>query len=117
MLRNIRTLHPLPTHRPPHPLPQVNSSCVQSNNDMAEILVGDVLFRRYVVMFDLTLPHNVMLGFGLRNRAYTLGSSHAVVTKHAVAKVSSDGSGVPANYPGPPLATDTVAILNKRNTQ
>ncbi len=95
----------------------LNSSCVQSNSGMTEVLVGDVLFRRYVVLFDLTVPHQVMLGFGLRNRSYALGTSHAVVTKHAVAKISKDGQGVPGHYPGPPLATDTVAILNMRNTQ
>jgi hypothetical protein len=96
---------------------QINSSCVQSNDDMTEVLVGDVLFRRYVVLFDLTLPHQVMLGFGLRNRSYSLGLSHAVISKHAVAKVTSDGAGVPRNYPGPPLATDTVSISNRLNTQ
>jgi hypothetical protein len=95
----------------------LNSSCVQSNGDMGEVLVGDVLFRRYVVLFDLTMPHKVALGFGLRNRSYTLGTSHAVVTKHAVAKVSTDGQGFPSNYPGPPLATDIVSIQNKHNTQ
>ncbi len=98
---------------------QQNSSCVQSNNGMAELLVGDVLFRRYVVLFDLTLPHQIMLGFGLRNRSYTIGTSHAVVTKHAVTKISKEerGKSIPAHYPGPPLATDTVSIFNRRNTQ
>jgi hypothetical protein len=90
---------------------------VQNNGDMGEVLVGDVLFRRYVVLFDLTMPHQVALGFGLRNRSYTLGTSHAVVTKHAVAKVSTDSQGFPSNYPGPPLATDIVSIQNKHNTQ
>jgi hypothetical protein len=96
---------------------RLNSSCVQSNENMNEVLVGDVLFRRYVVLFDLTMPHQVMLGFGLRDRSYTLGTSHPVVTKHAVAKVSKDGQGIPPSYPGPPLATDIVSIQNKRNTQ
>ncbi len=96
---------------------QLNSSCVQMNSDMSEILVGDVLFRRYVVLFDLTMPHKVMLGFGLRNLSYVLGTSHAVVTKHAVTKRSAEGAGVPPDYPGPPIATDTVVIQNKRNTQ
>jgi hypothetical protein len=96
---------------------RLNSSCVQMNSDMTEILVGDVLFRRYVVLFDLTLPHQVMLGFGLRNLSYALGSSHAVVSKHPIAKISKDGSDVPPAYAGPPIASDTVSILNKRNTQ
>jgi hypothetical protein len=112
---------------------RLNSSCVQMNSDMTEVLVGDVLFRRYVVLFDLTLPHQVMLGFGLRNVSYALnssiffllksisryalGSSHPVVSKHAVAKVSQDGVDVPQGYAGPPIASDTVPILNKRNTQ
>ncbi len=47
-------------------LSQANKACVQSTpKGFPGILVGDVLFRRYVVQFDLTNPQQVRAASGV----------------------------------------------------
>jgi hypothetical protein len=60
-----------------------NQSCVQkAPTGFGGILVGDVLFRRYVVLFDLRhYPESVVIGIGKQNPKYTVATKHDSVTK------------------------------------
>ncbi|EKX44705.1 hypothetical protein GUITHDRAFT_109483 [Guillardia theta CCMP2712] len=60
-----------------------DQSCVQRMpGGMPMVLVGDVLFRRYVVMFDLsTFPGPVTIGIGKRNPNYKLATKHETISK------------------------------------
>jgi len=97
-----------------------NQSCVQrSPPGFNGILVGDVLFRRYVVMFDLTaFPERVLIGIGKRKAGYQLGAPHPVINKMAAVKVAGKPGGeqVAAKYKAP-KATDRIAIWNQEETQ
>lgn len=65
-----------------------DQSCVQRMpGGMPMVLIGDVLFRRYVVMFDLTtFPGPVTIGIAKRNPNYKLSSKHEYVSKLAAKK-------------------------------
>jgi hypothetical protein len=99
-----------------------NQSCIQKTPaGFNGILVGDVIFRKYVVMFDLTMyPSQVMLGIGRRNPAYKAGTSHPIVKKLAAAKQVGMHGPLPEiggkKYEAP-LATDVVGVYNKMETQ
>lgn len=99
-----------------------NQSCIQKTPaGFNGILVGDVIFRKYVVMFDLTMyPSQVMLGIGRRNPAYEAGSSHPIVKKVAASKQVGMHGPLPEiggkKYVAP-IATDVVGVYNKMETQ
>jgi hypothetical protein len=99
-----------------------NQSCIQKTPaGFNGILVGDVIFRKYVVMFDLTMyPSQVMLGIGRRNPAYQAGSSHPIVKKVAASKQVGMHGPLPEiggkKYVAP-IATDVVGVYNKMETQ
>jgi hypothetical protein len=99
-----------------------NQSCIQKTPaGFNGILVGDVIFRKYVVMFDLTMyPSQVMLGIGRRNPDYKAGTSHPIVKKLAASKQVGMHGPLPEiggkKYQAP-LATDVVGVYNKMETQ
>jgi len=97
-----------------------NQSCVQKTPPgFSGILVGDVLFRRYVVMFDLTrFPEAVLMGIAKRKADYVPGTKHPVVKKVAAIKVSGQpkGSQGKVRYKAP-IADNTIPIFNKEETQ
>jgi hypothetical protein len=99
-----------------------NQSCIQKTPaGFNGILVGDVIFRKYVVLFDLTMyPSQVMLGIGRRNPAYKAGTSHPIIKKVAASKQVGMHGPLPEiggkKYQAP-LATDVVGVYNKMETQ
>jgi len=114
-------------------LAQSNQSCVQKTPPgFSGILVGDVLFRRYLVMFDLSkFPNQVVLGIARRKEGYkpAVHHSHAVVKKvvaHKKAGAPQGETHVPRHQrqhapPGPPyrppFAGDRMPVYNKEDTQ
>lgn len=85
------------------------------------VLVGDVLFRRYVVMFDLTaFPGPVTIGIGKRNPNYKLATKHEYVKKIAAVKkpaqIITETKAIKKGYHYP-LAADRVPVVNHESTQ
>mmetsp|Transcript_3454 Transcript_3454/g.8250 ORF Transcript_3454/g.8250 Transcript_3454/m.8250 type:complete len:549 (-) Transcript_3454:117-1763(-) len=99
-----------------------DQSCVQRMpGGMPMVLVGDVLFRRFVVMFDLTtFPGPVTIGIAKRNPDYKLASKHEYVTKIAAhkhpAQVISETKAISPKYHAA-IASDRVPVVNHENTQ
>jgi hypothetical protein len=104
-------------------LSDTNQSCVQpAPAGFPGMLVGDVFFRRYLVMFDLQdYPHRVVIGMALHNPSYALldfyGSSQTI-PKIAADKVSSvvNLTNAPPGYQAP-LAHDRIPMYNQLQTQ
>jgi len=95
--------------------PSVMQSCVQSGSGFQGLILGDVLFRTHVVMFDASnYPSSVVVGIGKQNPSYRLGSSHALV--HKVPAVKTGSSSGRAAYAAP-AATDAVRVQNFQNCQ
>jgi hypothetical protein len=59
-----------PSHQ--HSTPFTSSHLTHSH---AGLILGDVLFRTHVVMFDASdYPNNVVIGIGKQNPSYTIGT-------------------------------------------
>ena len=55
---------------------------------MPMVLIGDVFFRRNVVMFDLThFPGPITIGIAKRDPSYKLATRHSYVSKIQAHKV------------------------------
>jgi len=98
-----------------------NQSCVQrAPPGFGGLLVGDVLFRRYVVLFDLRhYPETVVIGIGKQSTTYVPASKHATITKLSAKKrvpVNVSTTHAPPGYKVP-YARDRVAIHNQEMTQ
>merc|ERR1711966_419841 len=97
-----------------------NQSCIQqAPPGFPGILVGDVFFRRYVVMFDLQhFPQNVIIGIGQQKKGYKVLDYYGNhPTKVAVSKNPQvNVSKAPPHYKLP-FATDRVPIYNQLETQ
>ena len=99
-----------------------DQSCIQRMpGGMPMVLVGDVLFRRYVVMFDLTaFPGPVTIGIGKRNPNYKLATAHEYVKKITAVKkpaqVITETKAIKKGYHYP-IAADRVPVVNHESTQ
>eukprot|EP00802_Teleaulax_amphioxeia_P011055 Tamp_11085.p1 GENE.Tamp_11085~~Tamp_11085.p1 ORF type:complete len:525 (-),score=133.37 Tamp_11085:383-1957(-) len=99
-----------------------DQSCIQRMpGGMPMVLVGDVLFRRYVVMFDLTsFPGPVTIGIGKRNPNYKLATEHEYVKKipavKSPAQVITETKAIKKGYHYP-IAADRVPVVNHESTQ
>mmetsp|Transcript_25239 Transcript_25239/g.51325 ORF Transcript_25239/g.51325 Transcript_25239/m.51325 type:complete len:280 (-) Transcript_25239:52-891(-) len=97
-----------------------NQSCIQqAPPGFPGILVGDVFFRRYVVMFDLQhFPESVIIGIGKQKEGYQVldyygnTSTKVAVSKKAAVNISK----APPHY-FLPFATDRIPIYNQLETQ
>jgi hypothetical protein len=104
-------------------LSDTNQSCVQpAPPGFPGLLVGDVFFRRYLVLFDLQqYPERVVIGMGLHNPAYGLldfyGASQTI-PKIAADKVQTvvNLTNAPPGYKAP-LASDRIPMYNQLQTQ
>jgi len=95
--------------------PSVMQSCVQSGSGFQGLILGDVLFRTHVVMFDASdYPNNIVIGIGKQNPGYTIGAPHALVHKVLATKVGSSSGR--SSYSAP-AATDSVTVKNFQNCQ
>jgi len=93
--------------------PHSGSACVQRMppaKGTPVILLGDVLFRNYVVMFDISNYGKgpIMLGIGKQNPDYQLASKSETITKLAVSRLAV--TGVHADGYVPPQASDTLPV-------
>ncbi|EKX38660.1 hypothetical protein GUITHDRAFT_165148 [Guillardia theta CCMP2712] len=63
-----------------------NQSCVQkAPPGFGGLLIGDVLFRRFVVLFDLRhYPETVVIGIGKQNKNYIPAQRHATISKYFI---------------------------------
>jgi len=99
-----------------------DQSCVQRMpGGMPMVLVGDVLFRRYVVMFDLTnFPGPVTIGIAKRNTNYKIATEHEYVSKIQAhkqpAQYIAETKAIRKGYHAA-VATDRVPVVNHENTQ
>eukprot|EP00282_Hemiselmis_andersenii_P034861 CAMPEP_0169453540 /NCGR_PEP_ID=MMETSP1042-20121227/14812_1 /TAXON_ID=464988 /ORGANISM="Hemiselmis andersenii, Strain CCMP1180" /LENGTH=571 /DNA_ID=CAMNT_0009565579 /DNA_START=32 /DNA_END=1747 /DNA_ORIENTATION=- len=97
-----------------------NQSCVQkAPPGFGGILVGDVLFRRYVVLFDLRhYPESVVIGIGKQNPHYKPAKHHHAITKVPAYKRKplNISDSAPPRYKAP-MATDRIPIWNQEETQ
>ena len=97
----------------------VQQSCVQQTPEgFPGIILGDVLFRTHVVMFDLTLfPLTILLGIAKQNPNYRLPSqmqpSGAPPAPTTISKV------LPPNYQSykAPIARSRVPLRNFQDSQ
>jgi hypothetical protein len=97
----------------------VQQSCVQQTpQGFPGIILGDVLFRTHVVLFDLSLfPLTILIGIAKQNPAYRLPSppapSGAAPARSQVSRV------LPANYRSytPPIARSRVPMRNFQDSQ
>ncbi len=82
------------------------------------IILGDVLFRTHVVMFDLSLfPITILIGIAKQNPAYRLPSSaHPSGAPPVPSRVSDV---LPPSYRSykPPIARSRVPIRNFQDSQ
>lgn len=106
-------------------LSDTNQSCVQpAPPGFPGLLVGDVFFRRYLVLFDLErYPQEVVIGIGLHNPSYELlgyyGSSE-VIPKIPAEKLKTmvNLTNAPPGYADhPAIATDRIPLYNQFQTQ
>lgn len=100
-----------------------NQSCIQrAPEGFGGILVGDVLFRRYLVLFDLRkYPETVVIGIGKQNPKYAAlkpGQTHETVPKLAAYKRKplNISDTAPPRY-RPPMARDRIPVWNQEETQ
>ena len=103
-------------------LADTNQSCVQqAPPTFPGLLVGDVFFRRYVVMFDLSqYPQLVLIGIAERNPDYQVLDFYEparklpklVASKRPYVNVSRH----PSSYEVP-LASDRLPVYNQLQTQ
>jgi hypothetical protein len=97
----------------------VQQSCVQQTPEgFPGIILGDVLFRTHVVMFDLTLfPETILLGIAKQNPSYHLPSSlKPSGSPPAPTQVSKV---LPQNYQSytAPIARSRVPLRNFQDSQ
>ena len=103
-------------------LNDTNQSCVQKAPvGFPGLLVGDVFFRRYLVLFDLSrYPQMVLIGLAERNPAYRVLDFYEparklpklVAAKKPFVNVSRHPPGWEA-----PLASDRIPVYNQLETQ
>mmetsp|Transcript_13271 Transcript_13271/g.30524 ORF Transcript_13271/g.30524 Transcript_13271/m.30524 type:complete len:585 (-) Transcript_13271:197-1951(-) len=98
-----------------------NQSCVQkAPPGFGGLLVGDVLFRRFVVLFDLRhYPETVVIGIGKQNKDYIPAQRHATISKLPATKRVPTSVGTehaPPKYKAP-MAVDRIPIHNQEMTQ
>jgi len=98
-----------------------NQSCVQrAPPGFGGLLVGDVLFRRYVVLFDLRhYPETVVIGIGTQSATYVPASKHATISKLSATKrlpINVSTTHAPPGYQVP-YARDRIPIHNQEMTQ
>eukprot|EP00286_Rhodomonas_abbreviata_P028232 CAMPEP_0181315084 /NCGR_PEP_ID=MMETSP1101-20121128/15175_1 /TAXON_ID=46948 /ORGANISM="Rhodomonas abbreviata, Strain Caron Lab Isolate" /LENGTH=528 /DNA_ID=CAMNT_0023422245 /DNA_START=168 /DNA_END=1754 /DNA_ORIENTATION=+ len=98
-----------------------NQSCIQTAPEgFGGILVGDVLFRRYLVLFDLRhYPETVVIGIGKQSKAYVPSKHHATIPKVPAYKrkpLNISAEHAPPRYKAP-MATDRIGIWNQEETQ
>jgi hypothetical protein len=103
-------------------LSDTNQSCVQkAPPGFPGLLIGDVFFRRYLVMFDLSdYPQMILIGMAERNPAYTVLDFYEpsrklpklVASKRPFVNVSRHPPGYVT-----PFATDRIPVYNQLETQ
>lgn len=96
-----------------------NQSCVQpAPPGFPGLLVGDVFFRRYLVMFDLQhYPESVIIGFAAQKKDYQPLDYYGKAMKLAVDKKPHvNVSKAPPGYTLP-FATDRIPVYNQLETQ
>jgi len=99
-----------------------DQSCVQRMpGGMPMVLIGDVFFRRNVVMFDLThFPGPITIGIAKRDPAYKLATRHSYVSKiqaHKVLpQVITETRAIRKTYHAA-VARDRVPVVNHEDTQ
>ena len=103
-------------------LADTNQSCVQkAPPGFPGLLVGDVFFRRYVVMFDLSdYPQLVLVGMAERNPAYKVLDFYEparkltklIASKRPFVNVSRHPPGYEV-----PIASDRIPVYNQLETQ
>ncbi|KAJ1480521.1 aspartic peptidase domain-containing protein [Baffinella frigidus] len=103
-----------------------NQSCVQpAPPGFPGLLVGDVFFRRYLVMFDLQhYPESVIIGFAAQKKDYkplayygeTGRSNHYAMKLSVAKKPNVNVSKAPPGY-NLPFATDRIPVYNQLETQ
>jgi hypothetical protein len=97
----------------------VQQSCVQQTpQGFPGIILGDVLFRTHVVLFDLSLfPLTILIGIAKQNKAYRLPSP--VHPSGAAPAPSVVSSVLPQNYRSytPPIARSRVPMRNFQDSQ
>lgn len=95
--------------------PTVMQSCVQSGSGFQGLILGDVLFRTHVVMFDASAyPSSVMIGIGKQNPGYKIGAAHPSIQKVVASKAGSSSG---KSSFAAPAASDVVAVKNFQNCQ
>mmetsp|Transcript_47923 Transcript_47923/g.150321 ORF Transcript_47923/g.150321 Transcript_47923/m.150321 type:complete len:513 (+) Transcript_47923:337-1875(+) len=102
-------------------LGESNQSCVQrAPENFGGILIGDVFFRRYLVLFDLRhYPESVVIGMGKRSSQYKFAKSHPTISKIPAYKrkpVNISSETAPPRY-RVPMATDRIPVHNEQMTQ
>ena len=97
----------------------VQQSCVQQTPEgFPGIILGDVLFRTHVVMFDLTLfPETILLGIAKQNPSYRLPSS--LNPSGAPTALTHVSKVLPPNYQSykAPIARSRVPVRNFQDSQ
>ena len=97
-----------------------NQSCVQqAPPGFPGLLVGDVFFRRYLVMFDLEhFPEQVIIGIGEQKQGYETLDFYGKAKKLHLEKTMVDVniSQAPPGYTLP-LASDRIPVYNQLETQ
>jgi len=97
----------------------VQQSCVQQTPEgFPGIILGDVLFRTHVVMFDLTLfPETILLGIAKQNPSYRLPSS--LNPSGAPPALTHVSKVLPPNYQSykAPIARSRVPVRNFQDSQ
>jgi hypothetical protein len=98
-----------------------NQSCVQkAPPGFQGMLVGDVLFRRYLVMFDLRhYPDTVVIGIGKQSASYIPAKKHTRIGKLAASKRLPAAVSTVHAPPGykVPYARDRLPVINQEMTQ
>jgi len=98
-----------------------NQSCVQqAPPGFPGLLVGDVFFRRYLVMFDLQhFPEQVIIGIGEQKKDYVPLDFYGKAKKLSLDKnppASVNISQAPPGY-SLPFASDRIPVYNQLETQ
>jgi hypothetical protein len=98
-------------------LPEAEKACVQKTPPtLPAILLGDVLFRRYVVMFNLTDTVRPLIGIGKQAKGVkAVTKPAAVAIPKLVLHKKSQASG--GHIESGNVTVDDVPVINKKETQ
>jgi hypothetical protein len=104
-------------------LAKANKACVQKTPPMFPgVLIGDVLFRRYVVLFNMTDPMMPILGIAPQKPGYVAAKKAHMTNVHKMPVgrrpsnvTSEEGGRVPPSHLARRI--DNIPVINKKETQ